>query len=170
MPYERRRRHCRDIARRHGVLDDRGRSLWRHGRMIAMPLLARNRARSHLPGQRPVEIGGCRRAWRLGRLPAAFRPAHQGHPQDDRRAAFPSFWLKPVLGWCSERSRRMASCAMQAVEELSRPREQLAREASCRALISPPHPHAPFLWLKLPEPWLSGTFKNAAIPRRRTCG
>jgi len=25
------------------------------------------------------------------------------------------------------------------------------------------HPHLPFLWLKLPEPWLSGTFKNAAI-------
>jgi DNA-binding transcriptional MocR family regulator len=24
------------------------------------------------------------------------------------------------------------------------------------------HPHAPFLWLKLPEPWMSGTFKNAA--------
>ena len=24
------------------------------------------------------------------------------------------------------------------------------------------HPHVPFLWLKLPEPWLSGTFKNAA--------
>ncbi len=21
----------------------------------------------------------------------------------------------------------------------------------------------PFLWLKLPEPWLSGTFKNAAV-------
>ena len=25
------------------------------------------------------------------------------------------------------------------------------------------HPHVPFLWLKLPEPWLSGTFKNAAL-------
>ncbi|WP_454849601.1 aminotransferase-like domain-containing protein [Rhizobium binxianense] len=25
------------------------------------------------------------------------------------------------------------------------------------------HPHAPFLWLKLPEPWMSGTFKNAAF-------
>ena len=24
------------------------------------------------------------------------------------------------------------------------------------------HKHAPFIWLKLPEPWLSGTFKNAA--------
>ncbi len=25
------------------------------------------------------------------------------------------------------------------------------------------HPHVPFLWLKLPDPWLSGTFKNAAF-------
>ncbi|GGD91492.1 GntR family transcriptional regulator [Aureimonas endophytica] len=25
------------------------------------------------------------------------------------------------------------------------------------------HPQLPFLWLKLPEPWLSGTFKNAAL-------
>jgi DNA-binding transcriptional MocR family regulator len=24
------------------------------------------------------------------------------------------------------------------------------------------HRHAPFVWMKLPEPWLSGTFKNAA--------
>lgn len=24
------------------------------------------------------------------------------------------------------------------------------------------HKHAPFLWMKLPEPWLSGTYKNAA--------
>lgn len=25
------------------------------------------------------------------------------------------------------------------------------------------HPAAPFLWMKLPEPWLSGTFRNAAL-------
>ncbi len=25
------------------------------------------------------------------------------------------------------------------------------------------HPHVPFLWLKLPDPWMSGTFKNAAF-------
>jgi DNA-binding transcriptional MocR family regulator len=25
------------------------------------------------------------------------------------------------------------------------------------------HPHMPFIWLKLPEPWLSGTFKQAAF-------
>ena len=24
------------------------------------------------------------------------------------------------------------------------------------------HRHSPFVWMKLPEPWLSGTFKNAA--------
>jgi DNA-binding transcriptional MocR family regulator len=49
----------------------------------------------------------------------------------------------------------------QAVEEI-RAREQLAREALSGFEFAS-HPHVPFLWLKLPEPWLSGTFKNAAI-------
>jgi DNA-binding transcriptional MocR family regulator len=49
----------------------------------------------------------------------------------------------------------------KAVEEI-RAREQLAREALSGFEFNA-HPHVPFLWLKLPEPWLSGTFKNAAI-------
>ncbi|QFY60237.1 PLP-dependent aminotransferase family protein [Rhizobium grahamii] len=47
------------------------------------------------------------------------------------------------------------------VAELSA-RESLAREIlSGFDFVS--HPHVPFLWLKLPDPWLSGTFKNAAF-------
>jgi DNA-binding transcriptional MocR family regulator len=42
-----------------------------------------------------------------------------------------------------------------------------AREAVVRRIFSGcdfrSHPHMPFLWLKLPEPWLSGTFKQAAF-------
>lgn len=41
-------------------------------------------------------------------------------------------------------------------------RESLAREA-LSGFEFESHPHVPFLWLKLPEPWMSGTFKNAAL-------
>lgn len=41
------------------------------------------------------------------------------------------------------------------------------REALARSILSgfefSSHPDVPFLWLKLPDPWLSGTFKNAAM-------
>ncbi|WP_152045665.1 aminotransferase-like domain-containing protein [Aureimonas psammosilenae] len=44
--------------------------------------------------------------------------------------------------------------------------EIAAREALARTILSGAEftsdPRIPFLWLKLPEPWLSGTFKNAA--------
>jgi DNA-binding transcriptional MocR family regulator len=49
----------------------------------------------------------------------------------------------------------------KAVEEI-RAREALARQAFAGFEFQS-HPHVPFLWLKLPEPWLSGTFKNAAL-------
>jgi DNA-binding transcriptional MocR family regulator len=41
-------------------------------------------------------------------------------------------------------------------------REQMAREA-LKGFEFESHPHVPFLWLKLPDPWMSGTFKNAAL-------
>jgi DNA-binding transcriptional MocR family regulator len=46
------------------------------------------------------------------------------------------------------------------VEELSA-REKLARQAFANADMRS-RPGVPFLWLRLPEPWLSGTFKKAA--------
>lgn len=49
----------------------------------------------------------------------------------------------------------------RSVEEI-RAREKLARETLAGFEFTS-HPHVPFLWLKLPEPWLSGTFKNAAV-------
>src|SRR5690606_3973804 len=40
-------------------------------------------------------------------------------------------------------------------------REKLVRERLAgHDFVS--HDHAPFLWLKLPDPWLSGTFRQAA--------
>jgi DNA-binding transcriptional MocR family regulator len=45
-------------------------------------------------------------------------------------------------------------------------REIAARAAMVRAGFDgydfAVHPECPFLWMKLPEPWLSGTFKHAA--------
>ncbi|MEX2695449.1 PLP-dependent aminotransferase family protein [Rhizobium mongolense] len=45
--------------------------------------------------------------------------------------------------------------------------ELAAREQLVRELLDgfdfESHPHVPFLWLKLPDPWMSGTFKNAAF-------
>jgi DNA-binding transcriptional MocR family regulator len=50
---------------------------------------------------------------------------------------------------------RKASTAELAI------RERLARQ-QLQGYDFVSHPHVPFLWLKLPDPWLSGTFKNAA--------
>jgi DNA-binding transcriptional MocR family regulator len=60
-----------------------------------------------------------------------------------------------VLGGHAEALRR------KSVEEI-RWRHRLARETLAGFEFAS-HPHVPFLWLKLPEPWLSGTFKNAAL-------
>ena len=42
-----------------------------------------------------------------------------------------------------------------------------AREAHAREIFAGldfnSHPRVPFLWLKLPDPWLSGTFRQAAF-------
>ncbi|WP_331374419.1 aminotransferase-like domain-containing protein [Sinorhizobium chiapasense] len=49
----------------------------------------------------------------------------------------------------------------RAVEEITA-RETMAREVFS-GLEFNSHPKVPFLWLKLPDPWLSGTFKQAAL-------
>ena len=45
--------------------------------------------------------------------------------------------------------------------------EVSAREAHARKIFEGldfnSHPRVPFLWLKLPDPWLSGTFRQAAF-------
>ncbi|MCY1306505.1 hypothetical protein D9M70_563690 [compost metagenome] len=49
----------------------------------------------------------------------------------------------------------------KGIEEI-RAREAIAREVFDGIDFSS-HPSVPFLWMKLPEPWLSGTFKQAAL-------
>ncbi|MUO80947.1 aminotransferase class I/II-fold pyridoxal phosphate-dependent enzyme [Agrobacterium vitis] len=49
----------------------------------------------------------------------------------------------------------------RVLEELSA-REQIVRQLF-EGYEFRSHPHLPYFWLKLPEPWLSGTFKQAAL-------
>ncbi|MDK4734136.1 PLP-dependent aminotransferase family protein [Rhizobium sp. CNPSo 3490] len=58
-------------------------------------------------------------------------------------------------------SGRAHEIRKEVIGELSR-RAYIARE-HLQGFDFASHPHAPFLWLKLPEPWMSGTFKNAAF-------
>ena len=60
-----------------------------------------------------------------------------------------------VLGGHALELRRRSAAEIAA-------REGLARQALAGFEFTS-HANAPFLWLKLPEPWLSGTFKNAAL-------
>lgn len=48
------------------------------------------------------------------------------------------------------------------VRQVVAQRETLAREMF-KGFDFRSHPRVPFLWMKLPEPWLSGTFKKAAL-------
>ena len=135
------------------------RSLRRHDRRHDAAS-GRTCAGADIPGRRPVEIGCGRRARRLGRLPAAFQPAHPHCPQDGERrhAVSARRTLRPA--GAERRSR-----AILRSTHVSR---RSARASRWRARYSPviefnSHPHVPFLWLKLSEPWLSGTFKHAAF-------
>jgi DNA-binding transcriptional MocR family regulator len=62
-------------------------------------------------------------------------------------------------------SRMVLSGAADTIRQASRveveAREAMARQAFA-GLDFASHKRAPFLWMKLPDPWLSGTFKQAA--------
>ncbi|MDO9417118.1 aminotransferase-like domain-containing protein [Pararhizobium sp.] len=58
-------------------------------------------------------------------------------------------------------SGQAAEIRKKCVAEINA-RQQLARDI-LSGLDFNTHPNIPFLWLKLPEPWLSGTFRNAAL-------
>ena len=66
--------------------------------------------------------------------------------------------------WCCP--ARPTTSARSARDEIEA-REAIARRDLRRPRLPVAHKRAPFLWLKLPEPWLSGTFKQAAGDRRR---
>ena len=62
-------------------------------------------------------------------------------------------------------SRMVMSGEADAIRQAARveieAREAMARQAFA-GLDFVSHKRAPFLWMKLPDPWLSGTFKQAA--------
>ena len=149
-------RDRRDRAQAQG-LDHRGRGLRRCSSAMTGPPLADAGAGPRLPCRRPVEGRGRGRARRLGRLPAEFRAARLHRPQDgDRRQAVPDLGTRRAAGPV----RRTPT--MPYSEALGRDREPRgASRARCFAgLDIRLDERVPFLWLNLPEPWLSSTFKS----------
>lgn len=154
---ENRRREIAGIARKHNVwlIED-----YIYGGMIGdeIPLFAQIAPERtfHLNGLSKSVVAGVRGAWAA--CPAHFaqrirvtqRLVTGGLP-----FVLAELAARLVLSGAADQIRA------RVIEEIS------AREAVARRKLAGcdfrSHPHMPFLWLKLPEPWLSGTFKQAAF-------
>ncbi|MBD9495440.1 MULTISPECIES: PLP-dependent aminotransferase family protein [unclassified Ensifer] len=152
-----RRQAIADIARKYGVWlveDDL------YGAMTGdqMPLLA------ELAPERTFLVGGLSKSVAAGvRGGWVACPPHFG--QRIRIAhKMVSGGLPFILAELCARlvlSGSAAALRSQGIEEV-RAREAMAREVF-EGIEFASHPCIPFLWMKLPDPWLSGTFKQAAL-------
>lgn len=154
---EARRREIADIARRHNVwlIED-----YIYGSMIRddIPLFAEIAPDRtfHVNGLSKAVAAGVRGAW-------AACPAH--FPQRLRvTQKLVTGGLPFVL---AELAARLVLSGAADEIRTNILKEVEAREAAARRIFVGcdfrSHRHMPFLWLKLPEPWLSGTFKQAAF-------
>ena len=154
---EARRREIADIARKHNVwlIED-----YIYGGMIAddIPLFAQIAPDRtfHVNGLSKSVAAGVRGAWVA--CPAHFSQrvrVTQKLVTGGLPFVLAELAARLVLSGAADRIRA------KVIEEIT------AREAVARRIFSGfsfrSHPHMPFLWLKLPEPWLSGTFKQAAF-------
>ncbi len=154
MPEEHRRAIV-EIARRHNVwiIED---EIYGLGDGARSRQDCRSRAGADISYWRPVEIRGGGRARRLGCLPSAPRGACPTRRTRWLPAACHSSWRNSAQN-SSIQAMRMRS-ARKVREEI------VAREAIARSAFAgmefTSQPLAPFLWMKLPDPWLSGTFKK----------
>jgi DNA-binding transcriptional MocR family regulator len=155
MPLER-RREITDIARRHNVwlIED---SIY--GALLEeqpTPLSALLPERTfHIGGLSKSVAAGIRGGWVS--CPANLAPRIQiAHKMVTGGMPF-------LLAELS--ARMVLSGAADTVRQASRieiaAREKMVREAFA-GLDFVSHSQAPFIWMKLPDPWLSGTFKQAA--------
>ncbi|WP_276118200.1 aminotransferase-like domain-containing protein [Pararhizobium qamdonense] len=151
-----RRQAIADIARRYGVwlLED---DLYGAMTGDVMPLLA------ELAPERTFLVGGLSKSVAAGvrggwvacpphfsqRIRIAHKMVSGGMP-----------FLLAELCARLVMSGEAASLRTRCIDEI-RAREQMAREIFAGIDFNS-HPHVPFLWLKLSEPWFSGTFKHAA--------
>ena len=154
---EARRREIADIARRHNVwlIED-----YIYGGMIGddIPLFAEIAPDRtfHVNGLSKCVAAGVRGAWVA--CPAHFSQrvrVTQKLVTGGLPFVLAELAARLVLSGAADQIRA------KVIEEIK------AREAVARRIFSGfsfrSHPHMPFLWLKLPEPWLSGTFKQAAF-------
>lgn len=155
MPLER-RREITDIARRHNVwlIED---SIY--GALLKeqpTPLSALLPERTfHIGGLSKTVAAGIRGGWVS--CPANLAPRIQiAHKMVTGGMPFllAELSARMVLSGAADTVRQASRMEIEA-------REQMVREAFA-GLDFVSHSQAPFIWMKLPDPWLSGTFKQAA--------
>lgn len=155
MPLER-RREITDIARRHNVwlIED---SIY--GALLEeqpTPLSALLPERTfHIGGLSKTVAAGIRGGWVS--CPANLAPRIQiAHKMVTGGMPFMLAELsaRMVLSGAADTVRLASRMEIEAREEMVR--------LAFAGLDFVSHSHAPFIWMKLPDPWLSGTFKQAA--------
>lgn len=155
MP-EDRRRAIADIARRHNVLiiEDSIYGAFLPDQPVPISALAPERT-FHVGGLSKTVAAGVRGGWVAcpANLGSRIRTAHK----------MVTGGLPYLLAELS--ARLVVSGEADAIRNGARA-EIAAREETARAILRAfefsSHRHCPFIWLKLPEPWLSGVFKAAA--------
>lgn len=155
MP-ERRRREIVEIARKHNVwlVEDAIYAALLEEQPVPIAELAPERT-FHVGGLSKTVAAGVRAGWvacpphLAPRVQVAYKMLTGGNPFLMAELA-----ARLVLSGQAETIRSRVVTELQLREKLVR--ERLAGHD----FVS--HNHAPFLWLKLPDPWLSGTFRQAA--------
>jgi DNA-binding transcriptional MocR family regulator len=145
-----------DVARRYNVwiIEDAIYSALLHTRTRTLAELAPERV-FHVGGLSKAVAAGVRGGWVV--CPPHFAPRVQtAHKMVTGGLPFVLAELaaRLVNGGEADRYRGMVRAEIEA-------REELARRIFA-GLDFKSHPNAPYLWMKLPEPWLSGTFKQVA--------
>jgi len=151
-----RRQAIADIARKHNVLlvEDAIYSVLRSEQPVSLVSLAPERT-FHVGGLSKAVAAGMRAGW-------VACPAHFASRVQTAH--------KMITGGIPFLLAELAAQTVlsgQADAIRAKVRDEIAvREAAARKTFSgyefASHREVPFLWLKLPEPWLSGTFRNAA--------
>lgn len=155
MP-ESRRREIVEIARKHNVwlVEDAIYAALLEEQPVSIAELAPERT-FHVGGLSKTVAAGVRAGWvacpphLAPRVQVAYKMLTGGNPFLMAELA-----ARLVLSGQAETVRSRVVTELQLREKLVR--ERLAGHD----FVS--HNHAPFLWLKLPDPWLSGTFRQAA--------
>jgi DNA-binding transcriptional MocR family regulator len=155
MP-EDRRRAIAEIAQRYNVwlIEDSIYGALLQDQPVAISALAPERT-FHVGGLSKTVAAGVRGGW------VACPPNFAGRVQTAHKMV--TGGLPFLLAELS--ARLVVSGEADAIREQSRA-EIAVRVASAREMLKgldfASHRHCPFIWLKLPEPWLSGMFKAAA--------